>query len=841
MALFPVNEDDIETFTIATNPKRFYASASNGTPTTGSVYVFARRSDIEKNIAPSPAFVDATRSDSNINAALRDVQKLGKALLNPNASTRARFSASIENYMTKVHQQSVSTRKYKALDITWFTPPYSFTRETVKKLMLKNVLMPHYRVNSPSAHYAYTNYNCLNFFTASNVPTSSVLLYPNVAAPSSQQHMGFVSGTYSLKGAFSFDFYIKPSRLGAAEDINAASKIAFKAGTLLHLSSSYAVSLVTGSSKDPLGRPDGFRILLQLSHSADIAPSLAVNGTYPNDLVFVSDDNSLRANKWHHVVVRWGTSAVNKGTGSFNIDGVEKGTFVVPSSTITPRLFSNAAFANPDVLCVGNYYEGQNTGTDAQAYFFANDPALRDGLRQLINDVGGIDEPMSYAFNHPLNAEVHDIAIKRYYMSNDHIRVSSSVAPTTIDANKIAFYLPPFFLEDSPFRQSVGLHGGIFQTPFFEVDGTTNDPFNVAMSFGVGGHYINLENFVRDFANNVFPRLHHLTGSPIDFSTDARAANEFLYAQPFVAKRNLTLLPCDDGNFVPGFQLISSESRITNFVDDMGNVDFSWVNLDNMIMSTSLIFGSNFEDATNEAASAREFVEDQIGFKPERPGLEPGPAFGHYVFTIDEAIASGTFDPGIQSSAPLTVFQRTRDPSSNQVTIFDISNLYYGNRIHPGTLVLSDINLSGSDGMFGITLKDDGLGNIYRADCLTSASTWNSVGNVFYDEGIVILKSPHVFFFGKEQFEISFRGEQNVHSLKVEMLAPPGLLNSSSNPTYMHLSSSARLTETDPNFVWISGINFLDENLNVVMKTQLAQPILKRHSAGILFKIRTDF
>jgi len=138
-------------------------------------------------------------------------------------------------------------------------------------------------------------------------------------------------------------------------------------------------------------------------------------------------------------------------------------------------------------------------------------------------------------------------------------------------------------------------------------------------------------------------------------------------------------------------------------------------------------------------------------------------------------------------------------------------------------------------------MKDDGRGNIYRADCLTSASTWNSVGNVFYDEGIIVLKSPHVYFFGKEQFEISFKGEQNIHSMKVEVIAPQNSLNSSSNPSFIDVHASGRLTDTDSHFVYVTGINFHDKDFNVVMKSSLAQPIMKRHGARIMFKAGLDW
>ena len=48
------------------------------------------------------------------------------------------------------------------------------------------------------------------------------------------------------------------------------------------------------------------------------------------------------------------------------------------------------------------------------------------------------------------------------------------------------------------------------------------------------------------------------------------------------------------------------------------------------------------------------------------------------------------------TSDVLTIYQRTRDPSSNEITIFDISNLFYGNRILPESLYLTDPNITGS-------------------------------------------------------------------------------------------------------------------------------------------------
>ena len=756
--------------------------------------------------------------------------------------SRSRFFSIMTDYLDKVTSKAMSRRKQHTLNVNRFSPPVQYNSNTNRKLVVKNILQEYYRTSYPTAHWAYSNYNTLNFFTSSTVPTSSVLLYPNVDAGNGGLvfHEGYCSGVYTPSGSFSFDFYINPRYQPDSPNGQ------FKAGTILHLSSTYALSLITGSSKDVNGRPVGFRLQLQLSHSADIPPSLARPGTnLPGhaaaDLVFLSDDNTLWHNRWHHVVVRWGTKDINGGLGTFNIDGVDRGTFLVPSSTIAPLLFTaSLTQGQPDVLCVGNYYEGTNNGDSHQTLFFAHDPAFRDGLQQLDGQTD-VEEPAQYAFNHPLNAEIHDLAMRRCYLSNTDIAASASVGPTYLD-NTFALYVPPFFVEQSPYRQFVGEHGGVMVTPFQEINGSTNTPFSVALSFGVGGHYINLENFVRDFASNVFPRLHHLTASALTGSTSAETCNQFLYKQPSVIKRNLTILPCDDGLFVPSYQLLASET-LTRAIDDLGLEELSFINLDNLVHTSTLLFagdaglGSDDIDSDGDGIAdsvAAKLVQQQIGHTPEQPFAEIGPAFRGSM----RALRSGS---NVEASLPLTVYQRTQDPSSNQVTFFDISNLFYGFRIKPGTLRLQDPYMSGSGGAVKITLADDGRGNVYRADCYTSQSTWNSVGNIYYDEGIVVVKSPHVYFFGEHQYDLSFRGEQHVHVMKLNVLAPNNQLNSSSNPSYREVPLTNFPNDPESDFVYVTNINFHDRDYNVVLKSQLAQPIAKRSGDRILFKVKYDW
>jgi hypothetical protein len=908
MAIYPVDPTDVESFTVVTNPYRSYLSSSlQGA--TGSVYVFPRRSHSEKDARPDSAFVEPVLADDDYLSSFRAVQQVGKLIRNsttvsatgtyganflsgnligvsypqsgnpfimpldysvvwpvlsgsdlvsgtivvlsggsgqtPSSGTfvfgpadlQPDFNALVSQYLDKVNAEPMARRKQQALDINRFSPPPVFNSNTVRKWNVQDILQPYYRTTYPTAHWSYTNYNTLNFFTASMVPTSSALLYPNIDGDPGGLSFceGRCHGTYTPSGSFSFDFYINPRYTADQRDGS------FRAGTILHLSSTYALSLVSGSSKDVNGRPVGFRLQLQLSHSADISPSRAMNGPYPADLVFLSDDNALWFNRWQHVVVRWGTQNINAGIGTFNVDGIDRGTFLVPSSTIVPLTYSGDQ-ASPSVLCLGNFFEGPNHGDYAQANFFAADPATRDGLNQMIAQVG-IEEPISHSFRHPLNAELHDVAIRRCYMSDFDIQSSASVGPVYLD-NTFALYVPPFFVQESPYRQFVNDHGGIPITPFEEVDGASTSPFSVALSFGVAGHYINLENFVRDFASNNFPRLHHLTASVLTGTTDAETANEFLYSQPFVVKRNLTVLPCDDGLFVPSFQLLASET-MDRAADDMGLSELSFIHLRHLVNTSTLMFGGSTADDGSDDSTG--FTDAQVGGTPESPFAGTGPAVSNYANTV-------TSGSDVEAGAPLTVYQRTQDASSNQVTFFDLSNLYYGFRIMPKTLRLKDPDLIRSSflgsqlppsasfmGPIRLTLADDGRGNVYRADCFTSHSSWNSVGNVYYDEGVVVVKSPHAFFFGQDAYEVDIRGEQHVHVMKVNVVAPNNELNSSSNPGFRQVPLTDFPNDPEKDFVYITGINFHDTDLNVVMKSQLAQPIAKRHGDRLNFKIRYDF
>lgn len=772
--------DNFEYFTLVTNPERTFVSSSTGV--TGLVNVFPRRSDFEKEVQPLSLFNQSSFLDVNLDEYRTTAVK----------STDLNISSNIETYLSAVHAQQPSVRKRQTQEIIRFTPSFRFSSNTLRKNVVKEILMPYYRTSYPRAQYTMANYHCLNFFTSSQNPPGSAILYPNSASITS-----FVSrSAYELSGAFSFNFWMKPRYV---QDIATND---YKAGTLVHLSGAYAISLHSGSRKDVNGFPSGFRVALALSSSANISPSEL---TENDPFTFWTADNALARNYWHHVTFRWGGENYNFGSGSIIVDGQTSSTFTITESLLVGR--RDPGVGDPSVLVVGNYYEGDNSGLNAMDRFFALDTAEREGLLEL-NSSNGIFAPDNYEFTHPLNAEVHDIKLYDKYLILNEIGELSASGPQNL--NNLRFYLPPFFTHESPFRQFVGDTGGILVTPFFTRSGSTHTPFAAEMAFGAGGHYINLENYVRDFATGLFPRLWELTGSTFEPpATTVLSANDFLYGSGSVRRRLFTAWPCDNGRFLPNFNLLAPLSG-SRFVNDLGGTELGVVNLNNIITSSLLTRGLT--------ADSGSIVDELLGVTPDSGSL------------------------GALPGESLAVLHRTRDPSSNQVVFFDVSNLFYGNRIKPGSFKLVDTAVTYSGGKVGITLRDDSLGNIYRADVSGSHATWASVGNIFYDEGIVLLKHPQLFFVGEREYDIYLQGEQNIHVLTINAFARAMNQTTSSNPSFRPFNSAdENANTTDHKKVWINEILLHDDSLNVIARTKIAQPILKRSGDKFLFKIKLDW
>ena len=1132
---------------------------------------------------------------------------------------RNRKKKEIKIFRPPYRLESLGQRPNKESD-TYSAPAGTLVKDLsgshrLLKDYVRKVLMPKNANRYTDSQFAYKNYHTLNFFTGSGFPDGACLIYnnstgaiPPMLSPFGLDHPSPKSGwdklpthwsrheltyrsnpelptlragrgPYTPTASFTFEFYINPrytnDHTGDVED-GVFITSPFRAGTIMHMPTVFAVSLVAGSSVDASGLTDGYRIMLQLSHSAEIRPKSVVleknsnvvttsnEPQHADDLIFVSDDNSLKRNHWHYVGIRWGTERVNHGTGTFIIDGEDKGTFYVPSMSIAPQLplfnmgktygatptetaksratkqvertalsIAEGAVAksaeeqkgvpDPDILVIGNFYEGPGTGslcpqTERMFNFFNLTASLNEGVRPVVhNKAGGVacrddfaetkstrakassmkgglvpgTDPTDFYFLHQLNAEIHEIKIYDKYRTLEDIITGSIKGPQHVleysrshaitadggatitggrhvpkaksEDSSLLFYLPPFFVKESPNRSfllncvqsfkkdgdaakgwgyaedgtthglAIGPGSAIFgdedkygyskamgtssEVEYLYPDGLTaanvyrNDsdltdalaplgetvttklkpdelgvegytflytyhvghplafnsgtmlgrPFNAGLSFSVDASIINLENFCREFIGGPpalvsdfysepcnyqqgnYPRIMMMTASSLaqkeptkfnrynlnigrlnnlylekihgaypslddypflgytaemdgKFLTHVSGALQHLYATGSIVRRNLAILPNDNGLFAPNFGWLLSGSMteastdvwipkkptkieaMSVFVDDEGNLDLSLIGLQDLFdrrpalktglgrsikpiseggfergLETSFLTGTH---NYNNSAFAR-----GMSVSPDNSSGGGGGRFSDHVtpdnpdgWAINHALGTSVkpcsladktpraFDEGvIEGSYDFWIYQTTGDPSSNEIKLIDVSNLFYGQRIDPGTFRVRDPFYTCSRGNISITLRDDGQGGLYRADCLTKQAHWANVGNIFYDEGVGIIKSPHIAHFGEDYFDCDFAGKQNVHIMTVNAFAPASSVNSSSNPSYLPLSATLNANDSAPEFTYVTSVNLHDENFNVLMRANLAQPITKRWVEEYLIKIKMDF
>ena len=277
--------------------------------------------------------------------------------------------------------------------------------------------------------------------------------------------------------------------------------------------------------------------------------------------------------------------------------------------------------------------------------------------------------------------------------------------------------------------------------------------------------------------------------------------------------RNLLILPCDNGLCVPNYDALEQ--------------DIKGIPLRKVVSSSKDPF---IKDVTSNQLVIDRFTNDVGNISYDSVSLR------NYLtrsFTSPNDLG--------EKYAYFPVSHLTEDIDSNDVTLFNIPSLYYGERIHPGTLTVKDLDVSGSNKRMSITVKDDGRGSLYRADALTPHAKWASIGNVFYDEGLVLYKTPHPPYFGKSAYSLDFKGEQTTHVMSLSVPCERETFTSSSNPTYRVMSASNDAKDKDNPFVYITDINIHDDNLNIIMKASLAQPVVKRETDSFSFRIKKDF
>lgn len=175
--------------------------------------------------------------------------------------------------------------------------------------------------------------------------------------------------------------------------------------------------------------------------------------------------------------------------------------------------------------------------------------------------------------------------------------------------------------------------------------------------------------------------------------------------------------------------------------------------------------------------------------------------------------------------------------------VITIPEIYYDREICSGTFSASDYVGGGRN------LYDDGRGGIY-----SGSLTGTLVGNIFYSEGIVVLKKPDLSTFGapasqpgNSKWQVSFKGTHKIPVKIFRCRAPAGELNCSTNPTFYTnvnaLSASNRNENTiisPNNTTYITKVGIYNDDYELVAVASLAQPIRKEENLDLQIRLRYD-
>jgi len=104
----------------------------------------------------------------------------------------------------------------------------------------------------------------------------------------------------------------------------------------------------------------------------------------------------------------------------------------------------------------------------------------------------------------------------------------------------------------------------------------------------------------------------------------------------------------------------------------------------------------------------------------------------------------------------------------NDIAVFSIPQIYYGEGIKPGTVVLEDEQL-------GRTYTDDGYSNLKYGNQIK--------GNIFYDRGLVVVAKDIVSGSVLSQFTLNFRSTKTIYENEVFISVLENEFNFSQNPT----------------------------------------------------------
>lgn len=626
-----------------------------------------------------------------------------------------------------------------------------------------------------------------------------------------------------------FDFCVKPCKEQTS------------VGTILQLTNNYAIVLIPATNSLRDGVYHNYKI-------GFYAQNAAVDGGTVNLSDVTSNGNSftgkyitpalLELNKWSNIVIRW-SQKFNNGLLGVYIDGklissaTEDGVYATGrTGLINTKSSPTSSEYNPgNTLMVGGWQPSGSS--DALWRVYARRQELEDTTITNASYAAGLSVKPKYQ----LLSELAELRVWNKTQTEKEILQNMNNSLTSADG--LRFYMSLSFdpRDDTPqwnrpayipsTRNASTKSKWKRSFAYANINKSTLSynkvPFCTNSAYVAGMPFINVHSHLRDYAQGSYPVI---TGMP-------------------------TLINPSTTSTYP----ITNNKRWSTY--KLEYIESSWQQFDWLKNINSMILPSdNLEFKYRPELHGGNHHRVLDNFTIRLDGSEIGSTTSQYeishflddeVFAIQDTI--NNLDPVVAGE-----FTGATDPSRNTEAliakgllydhdfltplsiIIDIPTIYYGSQINPESIVISSqINAAGK-----IIEIIDKEGTLYRKTPAGKIGT--KVGHVDYYNGVVCIFSHLLTNIGLYNgFEIKFKGQKNLHVLQVDVPCSSGVANISQNPNFQTLKASANANETDSNVTYISNIYLHDENLNIIGKVNLAQPIQKREEDSFLFRIKMDF
>jgi len=189
--------------------------------------------------------------------------------------------------------------------------------------------------------------------------------------------------------------------------------------------------------------------------------------------------------------------------------------------------------------------------------------------------------------------------------------------------------------------------------------------------------------------------------------------------------------------------------------------------------------------------------------------------------------------------------------TTTRFRVITIPEIYFDREILSGSFTGSDLDSAGDSR----TLYDNGRGGVF-----SGSLSGTLVGNIFYSEGLIVLKGGGLQDAGENndfgedsptnfKWKVDFNGTHTIPTKIFRCRAPAGQLNASTNESFFyipptgsdHQFRSEKVKVLTSSLTYVTQIGLYNDRYELVGVAKLAQPIRKEEAQDILFRVRLDF